>query len=258
MNEKNVQQILHEIAEEEIPSQSVDLVSKVKANYQQKTSGQKKNRLNWAVGLATVLLVGFVFLVFTPQGRVIAEDILEFFIRADSDSIDRETAEETFGSDESADPDPTSILNADKTVKEVESGLQFDVYEPTWLPEYKFHFEGANLDAEQDIAYQFWGMVGFDTNALVLSQEPAIEGECQLCSPVGISAIVEEVSINGIKGEYVIGVWKWTEEGLVWENEPWLQRLRWQSYGMAFEVLFMGPPEEITQEELVQIAESLK
>ncbi len=41
-------------------------------------------------------------------------------------------------------------------------------------------------------------------------------------------------------------------------SDPYLQTLRWQANGMAFELLYMGPPDSVTRADLIAIAESLK
>jgi hypothetical protein len=70
---------------------------------------------------------------------------------------------------------------------------------------------------------------------------------------------VEQVQIGAATGEYVVGVWKADGAGnWVWEYEPYLQTLRWQANGMAFELLYMGIPEAVTKADLIAMAQSLK
>jgi hypothetical protein len=155
-------------------------------------------------------------------------------------------------------------------VKVAESLAGFDVLEPAWLPE-ALSFKGAAFEAKQwerkqntvKLFYNFssekYGP-GLESNGIVLTQQPiqAIE-ECEICDFVGTDAEVEKVQIGNTTGEYVVGVWKADKAGnWVWEYEPYLQTLRWQENKMAFEILYMGPPEEVTKDTLIAIAKSLK
>lgn len=265
MNEKKMQQVLREIVEEEVSAQSVNLLGRVQDGVQQTPANKPKRMRSWAVGFATLLLVGFVFLTFTPMGRVIADGVLDFFIQEDSDvvNIDPTRTARAILIETEGTPTPNPAFGPDYfPVTEVEAQAGFDVLEPQWVPENTV-FKGATFDSEEELAYQHWewdesmlpagGAGMFIRQELVTSQE-----ECSLCSAVGGSAIVEEVSFNGAEGQYVIGVWKLVEEGAVWENDPYLQRLRWQVNGLAFEILFMGPPDMMSIDEMVLIAESLQ
>ncbi len=48
------------------------------------------------------------------------------------------------------------------------------------------------------------------------------------------------------------------DSGPVWQNDPYLKTLRWQLGDMALELQFMGPPDAVTKEDLIAVAESLK
>ena len=101
---------------------------------------------------------------------------------------------------------------------------------------------------------------GLESNGVVLTQKPvASVADCDMCDFVGADTNVEQVQIGAATGEYVVGVWKADGAGnWVWEYEPYLQTLRWQANGMAFELLYMGIPEAVTKADLTAIAQSLK
>lgn len=67
---------------------------------------------------------------------------------------------------------------------------------------------------------------------------------------------MEEVQIGEINGQYVEGIWSETDQGWIWEDEPYLKMLRWQANGMAYELRYTGV--KITKEDLIAIAESMK
>lgn len=151
-------------------------------------------------------------------------------------------------------------------IKEAEAAAGFDVLEPTWIPE-SLAFDGASFESseweprKQDSVRVFYSFgPRLASNGIVFTQQPIQSIEtCDICDLVGNSAQVDTVQINGTTGEYTVGVWKANDAGeWIWTNDPWLQRLRWQENGMAFELLYMGPPEEITKADLIAIAESLK
>jgi hypothetical protein len=260
MNEKNIKTLLHNTAEEEIPSAEVSLWPSIKQHLVEKGGSLNRQpthvRRLRAVAYATlVVLVGIIAGLATPQGRSLAQEILQFFTRSDSDTLPVQSWQLT-PLPEITTPDPGDINNATLSVSEVEGQLGYDVLEPSWLPEV-LTFAGANLEPEQQIAKLFYRYE--ETNGLVLSEQPGqIANECELCGSVGASAYVETVQIGNTTGEYVEGVWTLTEEGPVWVSDPYLKRLRWQANGMAFELLYMGPPDSLSRVDLITIAESLK
>jgi hypothetical protein len=96
-------------------------------------------------------------------------------------------------------------------------------------------------------------------NGLVLREERfQTSDDCSLCGLVGASEKIEPVMIGNNSGEYIIGVWKLTDNGPVWEPDPYLQTLRWQAEGMAFELLYMGIPDEVSKADMIAIAASIK
>jgi hypothetical protein len=152
------------------------------------------------------------------------------------------------------------------TIAEAESAAGFDILEPTWLPE-SLSFDGAVFESSQwgersqDTVRTFYSFgPRLESNGIVLRQGPikSIEA-CDICDLVGSSAQVESVQIGDTTGEYAVGVWKADDAGnWIWSDDPWLQTLRWQEDDIAFELLYMGPPEEITKADLIAIAESLQ
>jgi len=260
MNRKSLKDLLQKTAEEEIPSAEVALWPVVDERLGRR--GLTENRPSTRPPLARVaifitllILVGMAAALATPQGRSLAQEILQFFTRADSDTLPVQSWQMT-PLPEIAALDPGDINNANLTVSEVETQLGMDVLEPDWLPE-ELSFVGANLETEHQMALLFYRYA--ETNGLVLREEPVqISDECELCGSVGASAAVETVQIGGVNGEYVEGVWKLTEDGPVWVSDPYLKKLRWQANGMAFELLYMGPPDSMTKADLIAVAESLK
>ena len=143
-------------------------------------------------------------------------------------------------------------------LRDAEEQAGFDVWEPAALPE-GMTFLGSSFEPFSKTTSLSYGYSETD-RAILIQQQPVSSPEiCDLCGVIGASAEVETVKIRDTSGEYVIGVWKADEAGnWTWEYEPFLQRVRWQEDGMAFEILYMGPPEQITKNDLVVIAASMK
>lgn len=143
------------------------------------------------------------------------------------------------------------------TVKEAETQAGFEVLEPTALPA-GMTFLGASVDTLRDLVSLSVGY-SVDDRRILINQQPVNSPEaCELCGIVGASASVQTLQIGETTGEYAQGVWKLTDNGPIWQDDPWLQTLRWQKDGMAFEIVYMGNPDEITPADLIALAESLQ
>ena len=261
MNEQQLHQLLSNIAEGLAPKETINLWPTIESQLSSpKRFAQHTypKRVAWVT--LVILLFGLVFIV-TPQGRVWAQEFLHFFIRTDSDTLPLQswqlTSQPTLAPGTTATPDPANIFfEAKLNVIQVEEQYGIDLKEPTWLPE-NFVIVGATFDPTHSVGRIFYS--GGDYDDLVLKEEIYSSPDtCDLCDKVGESASVEFVQIGNVKGEYVQGVWNLTDSGPIWENNPYLQILRWQVDGVAYELLFQGQPDSIVKEDLVNIASSLE
>ena len=97
-------------------------------------------------------------------------------------------------------------------------------------------------------------------NGFALYEQPIPENgeDCYVCSTlVGASAVIEEVQIGDIPGEYVEnGVWQAIGDTgqWGWNADPPIQKLRWRAEGVAFELSTIAG---VSKEELFAIAESI-
>jgi hypothetical protein len=206
--------------------------------------------------LLAVLLAG-ILLFTTPIGISFAHTIMDFFTRAASDTLPLQPWQKVIPTQSGTPtPDPASILDAHLSIEEVRQLAGFTFLEPSYMSE-SLPFSGASFDSTQNIVRIFYGSAS--GNGLVVREEPfENSSDCELCGEVGLTADIEKVQIGDAAGEYVVGVWNLTDKGPVWVSDPYLQKLRWQSNNIAFELLYMGQPSSLQKEELVQIAESLK
>lgn len=245
---------LADLAEKAVPSAEINLWPEIQSELSTSAwhskNGETMNTLAQKtlirrLALAVLALAtAFTLLAFTPQGRAFAQSLLQFFTRAGSDSLPAQSEYPT-------KPEAPRVLGAGGA--EAQAG--FDVLRPGFLPE-GLVFQGASYTDENRTVIQQFGYAPEDIRLSIQQQPFTSQEACTLCGLVGTSAPVETVQINGVAGEYVEGVWELTENGPVWQNNPYLKTLRWQEDGMAFEMIFMGM--ELTQTDLLAIAESMK
>ena len=264
MDNQKIQILIQDALEDEIPSADIHLWPDVKALVAGTIPSQGVTPMNTlpsrriprgALAILTVIAL-FALGLTTPQGRTFAQEILQFFTRAESDTFPLDPSKRPPLPDETTE-EPYNIFNANRTVSEVEAAVDFEVLEPTWLPE-ELSFSGANFDPENKIAYLLYDYRQGEGNGLVLKQEPFQTTEdCELCYTVGTSANVEIIQIGDVSGEYVEGVWKLNGTEAVWESDPYLKRMLWQANGMAYELLFTGPFDSVTKADMIAIAASL-
>ncbi len=268
MDNQKIHTILQDALDEEIPSADIHIWPDVQTLVAGKqTNPQGVNPMNtpknWRVprvAFALFAVIAFFALALaTPQGRSFAQEILQFFTRAESDSIPLDPSKLPPPPDETTE-EPNNIYDANRTVSEVEAVVGFDVLEPTWLPD-ELTFRGANFDPENKIAYLFYDLYynyeKVEGNGFTLWEAPVQTPDCEFCKLVGASANVEVVQIGNVLGEYVEGVWKLNGTEAVWEPDPYLKTMRWQMNGMAFELRFMGLPDLVTKKDMIAIATSL-
>lgn len=265
MNEKQLRSILRNLTEQQAPKETINLWPAIETRFQTSDLPEPKGpemntrqkripKLAAAITLA-VVLIGVLFFS-TPQGQAMAQSLLQFFTRAESNELPLQSFQLTpLPTPGTPTPNPASIIDANPEIAEVELQAGYDVFEPSWIPS-NLTFVGASIEDQKivRIFYQYEY-----TNGLAFRQEPLPTSEnCELCDMVGPDASVEQVAIGTTTGEYVEGVWKLTDQGPLWESDPWLKTLRWQMDGMAYELQYMGPPETLSMEDMIAIAESVK
>jgi hypothetical protein len=207
--------------------------------------------------LLALLAVTALFFV-TPLGQALGQQILHFFNRASADQLPRSYLSTPYPTQDPNDSNQGPYYELHETVQEVQKQAGFHVLEPTYLPE-TLSLTGASFDPKLHIVRIFYGYIPLYTNGLLLREEPYQRNDnCELCGVVGASAPVETVQIGDATGEYVEGAWHLTDNGPVWEPDPYLKTLRWKVDGMAFEIQYMGPYDSMSKEGLIAIAASLK
>lgn len=230
----------------------------------QPTSKQHHTRLLASLALAAIVLAGVILIA--PQGRAWAQDVIRFFTRASADEYPRQTIQMT-SQPEAIQPEAEAATSNPfpLDLAQAKTAAGFAVREPAGLPE-GWAFIGAEYNPDlQSVTLYYGGAIPEDPEVrprFWIRQNPVgvdafCPGSADICEKVGASAQAVPVEINGLPGEYLEGVWQWTDAGPVWQNDPLAKNLRWEQDGVAL-WLFAGPDQYFTQEDLVRLAESVR
>ncbi|MFN8384385.1 MAG: DUF4367 domain-containing protein [Anaerolineales bacterium] len=281
MDNKNIHSILQDALEEKIPSAQIELWPAVKASLVAKKhsltqQGEKMNttkprRMARAV-LITLMIVVLLALAFiTPQGRAFAQSILQFFVRTESDAIPVPTQEPVTWVDVTPNmpavtktPQPAIAIFANDcgdygsptcTVEQIRSKVDFTVKEPASIPE-GLYFVGATGGPDSIyLLYYYENQSG--------SLSVTVERWAGTPSPqtdiIGASAIVEEVNIDGLTGEYFKGIFVSESEGSVatWDPNFGVETLRWVDNGISYTMQYSYPSAALEKEGMAALAESM-
>jgi len=263
MDKKNIQSILQDAVENEIPAEGISLWPAVKTNLVAgQQQGEKMNKikphlLSKAV-IATLMVIALLMVAFlTPPGRAFAQNIIQFFTRAESTSFELEPSQIV-----TEEPDLTAPTAAPPTplisVAEAEAQVGFDAAELLVVPE-GFNYLGARLYGNAiNIEYQAQGGGG----NLIIMQSPDGYGYGQSeWDRIPPDASVP-VKIGELDGEFVQGTFVVFagETSARWNPDASILRLRWMKDGIWFEMTKFGNVESIEyldQAGMIALAESL-
>jgi hypothetical protein len=264
MDHRKIRFILQDALEEEIPPSEVQLWPAVKASLvagkhplqqgeNMNTRPHRIPRLAFAI-LVTVALLLAVALV-TPQGRTLAQSVLQFFMRAESTTFSLQPSQTTTGQGDSSAPtaEPPAPL---VSVSEAEAQAGFDVAELPYVPD-GFAYLGARLyGAAVHIEYETQDRGGH----LIITQSQGgfVQSDWDR---VPADAIVP-VKIGERDGEFARGMFVVYagETTARWNPDAPILRLRWVKDGVWFEMTKYGDAKAIAhldQAGLIELAERL-
>ena len=287
MNKQKIQTLLHELAEKEFQPQSIDLWPDLKQILVTRNSlygkqGEIKmnhnNKINRSIqwGLtAGLLVIGFcTFLFATPQGKVLAQNIVEFFTRSESNQKTVPTLAATLqsqpaeliatalpaGSAGSGQAEVCGTMTSPRcTIAEVQALVEFEIQGFQQPPE-GMKFMGANTLAD-GVLMQY---LGTENQGLVYLIEQTIQEGHEDTWKIGKDATVERVMVNQLPADYVVGAWSGLgipDEELTWDDSFTPYSLRWQAAGIQFTL--MGFPAKtdtgplLNREFLLDLAETV-
>jgi hypothetical protein len=254
MDKKNIQSILRNAVEHEVPSSQIDLLPHVKERLVAGTvqQGEKMNSTNprrlSRVALATVSVFALMAVAFiTPQGRAFAQSILQFFTRAESNSFPVEVIEPN-PLELTAEP-PASLI----TVMEAELRAGFDVAELPFVPD-GFKYLGARMYGNA-VSLEYEAQGGGGNLILMQSKDGFIQSDWD---KVPAEAVVP-VKIGDVDGEFAQGTFVVMagESSATWNSSAPILRLRWSKGGIWFDLTKYGDVEVIEyldQQGLIELA----
>ena len=261
MDQKNIQSILQEALEQEIPSAQIDLLSNVKerlvagATQQGEKMNLTKSRRISHLAFASVMILALLVVAFvTPQGRAFAQSVLQFFRRSDSYVLPlppEQIAPTPSGVEPTAQP-PTPPVS----IEEAEALAGFDAKELPSTPT-GFVFAGAMAGkGGMSIQYQAQGGGG----ALIINESTQgfMESEwdqapVEYITPATIGKLDAEI----VQGAYVVYPGETVAQ---WNPEAAIIRLRWIEDGIWFEMAKFGGVESVAyldKDGLIALAESM-
>jgi hypothetical protein len=254
MDKKNIQSILQDAVEHEIPSSQIDLLPHVKdrlaagATQQGEKMISTNSRRMRRVALATLTVAALMAVAFvTPQGRAFAQSVLQFFTRAESNSFPVQVIEPN-PLELTAEP-PASLI----TVMEAEIRAGFDVAELPFVPE-GFNYLGARMYRDA-VSLEYEALGGGGNLILMQSKDGYVESEWD---KVPGDAIVP-VQIGDVDGEFAQGTFVVMagETSATWNSSAPVLRLRWIKDDVWFDLTKYGDVEVIEyldQQRLIELA----
>lgn len=265
MNSKKVQAVLQEALEQEIPSSQIRLWPAVQADlatgkHLEVQQGAKMNlskrlpKATFAIGTIVLLLV-LAFI--TPQGRALAQSVLRFFTRVDTDEFYMPVSDLTFEETTPFHNECGISIHPTCTVEEVRSKVSFEIKQLGSLPEGMF-FEGATGGPDYiELAY-----LHKDTDRLGGEMSVIVEATGHP-TPFGTgivakSANVEQVLVGDLPGEYYTGIFFQDDQGNVkWVPDDPQQTLRWEDGSSIYTLFYYSTRYPLTKEDLIKLAESM-
>jgi hypothetical protein len=279
-NNKNIQSILRDALEKEVPSSQINLMPAIKSSLvagniirQGETINTiKPRRIPRAAFVTLIIIILLALALITPPGRAFAHSILQFFVRSQSDAIPMPTAKPMTWVDvtpgvpaATMTPLPLVAVFAREcgdfgsqtcSVEQIRSKVDFTVKEPANLPE-GLYFVGATGGPDSiQISYQYKDLSG----SLYITEERWKGNPSPQTDLVGASAKVEQVQIGGLTGEYFTGIFVAADEGNVAHWDPnffGVETLRWVEDGISYTMEYSYPPAPLGKEGLAALAQSM-
>ena len=225
-----------------------------------------------------LLVIAFVFaaLLVTPQGRALAQSILQFFTRAGSDTLPAPTPQPLgWVAQTPGGPQPTLIPTTSPTpaagstplvdcgklpdpkcsVEQVRSQVNFTVKELGSIPSGMYFIGAVNGPQGVELLYDTPDHSGF----IYLSQAPWTGGPEQTGGLVAPAAAVESVSVNSLPAEYVKGSYNMNDGDTTatWKGDMDSQSLHWVDQGVFVRLESQGQAFPVDRERFIALAEGL-
>ncbi len=265
MDDKKIQSILQDTLEEEIPSSEIKLWPAIRAslvagkntsNQQgEKMYGTQPRRLQ-RVAFTVLMVAALAMIAFiTPQGRAFAQEILQLFSRAESNSFPLSPSQ--IPDDDSDTSVPTAEPPAALvSVQQAELQAGFDAAE---LPSVPAGFEYLGTRVYENAIHLEYEAQGGGGNLIVTqSRDGFIQSDWDQVPAEAIFLVkIRETDGEFAQGTFVVPA---GATSATWNSDAPILRLRWVKDGIWFEMAKFGDVEHIEyldQEGMIALAESL-
>jgi hypothetical protein len=262
MENKQLKSMLQDAVEQELPAAQVDLLPGLKerllAGTHQQGEKMKRAQSRRLSRLALAAFTASAFLAVastTSQGRALAQEVLQFFRRADSYERPLPAGQVPGTPNPYA---PTAMPPAPLvSIEKAEALAGFDTKELPTVPQ-GFDFAGARAqEGGMTIEYNARGGGG----ALIINESTQgfMESEWDQAPAEFITAVkVGELNAEIVQGAYVVYAGETTAK---WNPDTPILRLRWIEDGIWIEMARFGGVESIAyldQDALINLAESME
>lgn len=206
---------------------------------------------------ATTLVVLMVTLLFaaTPQGYAIAQDVLQFFTRTESDSYYQPIEDLTFEDTTPFHQECGIPIFPTCSVDEIRGMVDFEVKEIGNIPD-RIYYVGATGGPDfVELKYGYENR--FDGN-LSVGVEAVGKPSAVGTGITAKSADVEQVQIGDLTGEFFTGILFQDENGNVtWQPDDPTSTLRWEDGGSTYTLVYYSTTIPLSKEQLIALAESM-
>lgn len=264
MDRKNIKSILQDALESEIPASQIDLLPAVqshlvagkKSSLQQgeKMTQVRIKRLTYSL-LAVVAILAITLT--TPQGRAFAQSVLQFFTRAESDTLPLQPWQAVH-LNENVQVDATALppMPLITVISDAERLAGFDAAELSSTPQ-GFTFLGARLYGKA-ISLEYEANGGGGNLIIMQSQDGYVQSDWDKAPA---DAIIP-VKIGELDGEFVQGTFVVhpNDTSATWNPDAAILRLRWVKDGIWFEMDKFGDVESIEYLDragMIELAENM-
>jgi hypothetical protein len=208
---------------------------------------------------ATALAVVMVTLAFafTPQGYAVAQDVLQFFTRTESDSFYEPVSDLTFEETTPFHEQCGIAIRPTCSIEEIRGMVDFEVKELGTLPGDLYYVGATGGPDWVGLHYEYPDRLAGGIGILVEATGRPAPGSLHIVPP---SAHVEKVKVGNLPAEYYRGILFQDEQGNVtWQpNDPTVT-LRWADGGSTYTLFyfFQNQEDPLTKEELIAVAEAM-
>lgn len=220
------------------------------------TTRTVNRRRTAGVTMLAVLMVTLIF-VATPQGYAIAQEILQFFTRTESDTFYQPVEDLTFEETTPFHEQCGIPIHPTCSVEEIRGMVDFEVKELGTLPDGLYYVGATGGPEWVDLHYEYPNRLAGGIGVLVEATGRPAPGSIPL---VAKSAYVEKVKIGDLPAEYYVGILFQDENGNVtWQPNDPTAHLRWEDGGSTYTLFyfFQNQEDPLTKEELIAVAESM-